>query len=260
MAVSLDMAPEEAKTRFGRYDNLIFREGKTWLPIEITLRKGGFLAAWAEGAREWRENFGRGQANFTPVHAAWAQYEPVALPGTSNLPPFQNAKAVEAMKADIVSFVTSEIAERAGKLQADSRKTQGASKAINSLGILYAQYGLYEKARAQFESILSKEEYVPALVNLGNIRKTQGETDAALVFYDRAYKKSPRNASVLLAEAMINHEMENYGAVRKYYQALKEQNPALADRYAFLDLRGEEGAKAADASGLKNLIDWMEGQ
>jgi tetratricopeptide (TPR) repeat protein len=260
MAISLDMAPDEAKTRFGRYDDLIFRDGKSWLPIEITLRKGGFLAAWAEGAREWRENNARKLANFLPVHDAWGQYEPVALPGSSSLTPMQNAKAVEAMKADVVSFVNGEIAERAAKLQADSKKSQGASKAINSLGVLYAQYGLYEKARAQFESIVAKEEYVPALVNLGNIRKAQGDLDGALVYYDRAFKKSPSNASVLLAEAIANHQIENYGAVKKYYQALKAANATLADRYAYLDLRGEEGARAADASGLKNLVDWMEGQ
>jgi len=259
MAISLDMTPEEAKSRFGRYDDLILRDGKTWLPIEITLRKGGFLGAWTEGAREWRENNARGQAGFQPVRTAWGQYEPVALPGTSSLAPMQNAKAVEAMKADIVSFVNGEIAERAAKLQADSRKAQGASKAINSLGVLYAQYGLYDKARVQFESILAKDEYVPALVNLGNIRRTQGELDAAIAYYDRAYKKAPTNASVLLAEAMANHELENYGAVKRYYQALKTANPALADRYSFLDLRGEEGARAADASGLKSLVDWMEG-
>jgi hypothetical protein len=260
MAVSLDMAPEEAKARFGRIDDLILRDGKTWLPIEVTMRRGGFLAAWTEGAKEWRENQARSKASFLPVHTAWSQYEPVALPGSTSFPPFQNARAVEAMKADVVTFVTGEIAERAAKLQADSRKAQGASKAVNSLGILYAQYGLYDKARAQFESILTKEEYVPALVNLGNINKALGQTDAALAFYDRAYRKSPTNASVLLAEALANHELENYGAVKKYYQALKAQNGALADRYSFLDLRGEEGAKAAEASGLTKLVEWMEGQ
>jgi hypothetical protein len=262
MAVSLDISAEEAKSqrRLGRIDELILRDGKTWLPIEITLRKGGFLAAWSEGAKEWRENAARGQANILPVHTAWQKYWPVALPGSSSLPPFQNARAVDAMKSDIEAFVTGEIAERAGKLQADSRKAQGASKAINALGILYAEYGLYDKARVQFESVIAKEEYVPALVNLGNIHKAQGKWEAALGFYDRAYKKSPNNPSVLLSEAVINHQLENYGLVKKYYQALKAQTPALADRYAYLDMRGEEGAKAADASGIRNLIEWMEGQ
>jgi tetratricopeptide (TPR) repeat protein len=260
MAVSLDMAPEEAKVRFGRYDDLILRDGKSWLPIETTLHKGGFLAAWAEGARQWRENASRGQADLFPVHTAWAQYEPVALPGSTSLPKLSNAQAVEAMKADILSFITSEIAERVAKLQAESKRTQSALKANNSLGVLYAQYGLYAKARAQFENVIAKEEYVPALVNLGHVHRALGELETALVFYDRAYKKTPANSSVLLAEAMVNHQLENYGVVRKYYEALKSADPALADRYAYLDLRGEEGSRAAEASGLKDLIDWMEGQ
>ncbi len=258
VAVSLDMTPEEAKGRFGRFDDLISREGKTWLPIEITMRKGGFLAAWTEGAREWRESSARGQAAFSPVRSAWELYEPVALPGSSNIPPLQNAKAIDAMKADVESFVSSEIAERVARLQADSRKAQSASKAINGLGILYAQYGLYDKAAAQFKSVLSKVEYVPSLVNLGYIYKARGDSEAALAYFDRAFKKAPTSVPVLLAEATINHEMENYGAVRKYYLELKRRDPALADRYAYLDLRGSEGAKAADAAGLRNMIDWVE--
>ena len=260
IAASLDMAPEDAKTRFSRVDDLIFREGKTWLPIEVTLRKGGFLAAWTEGAKEWRESSARGLAGFFPVRGAWELYEPVALPGTATLPPLQNARAVEAVKADVETFITGEIAERAARLQADSRKARGASRALNSLGILYAQYGLYAKAAAQFEGIIAREEYVPALLNLGNIRKLLGEYDAALGYYDRAFRKAPTNPSVLLAVAAINHQMENYGVVKRYYQELKKRDPALADRFAFLDLKGEEGAKAADASGLKTMVEWMEGQ
>ena len=260
VAASLDMPPEDAKARFSRVDDLIFKEGKSWLPIEVTMRKGGFLNAWAEGAKEWRESSARGLAEFYPVRSAWELYEPVALPGTAALPPFQNARAVEAVKADVETFITGEIAERAARLQTDSRKTRGASKAINSLGILYAQYGLYAKAAAQFESVLAKDEYVPALLNLGHIRRLLGDNDAALRYYDRALKKAPTNPSVLLAESVINHQMENYGVVKRYYQELKRQDPALADRYAYLDLKGEEGARAGDASGLRNLVEWMEGQ
>ena len=260
IAASLDMAPDDAKARFSRVDELIFKDGKTWLPVEVTIRKGGFLSAWAEGAREWRESSARGLAAFFPVRGAWDLYEPVALPGSATLPPLQNARAVEAVKSVVEAFITSEIAERAARLQADSRKARGASKAINSLGVLYAQYGLYSKARAQFESVLAREEYVPALLNLGHIHRLLGDSDAALRYYDRALKKAPTNPSVLLAEAVINHQMENYGVVKRYYQELKVQDPALADRYAFLDLKGEEGAKAADASGLKTMVEWMEGK
>jgi len=258
MAVSLGMTPEEAKDRFSRYDDLIARDGMTWLPIEITLRKGGFLAAWTEGAREWRESASRGQANLYPVHAAWSQYEPVALPGSSSLAPLANAKAVEAMKTEIGTFITKETAERVAKLQADARKPQGATRALNSLGVLYARYGLYDKAKAQFESVLQNEESVAALVNLGNIHRAQNQPELALEYYNRAYKKSPANGSILLAEAMINQQLQNYGTAKKYYDELKATDPATADRYAYLGLKGEEGTKAAEALGIQNQLEWIE--
>jgi hypothetical protein len=48
--------------------------------------------------------------------------------------------------------------------------------------------------------------------------------------------------------------------VKRYYQELRKADPALAERYSFLDIKGEEGSKAAEAAGLKGAIEWMEGK
>lgn len=53
MAFSIDMTPDEARKRFLRADELIFREDKTWIPVEITEIGGGFLKAWQRGAKQW---------------------------------------------------------------------------------------------------------------------------------------------------------------------------------------------------------------
>ena len=56
MAFSLDQSPAEALTRFSHPEELVIKENKAWIPLEVTAREGGFLKAWQMGAQEWREN------------------------------------------------------------------------------------------------------------------------------------------------------------------------------------------------------------
>jgi hypothetical protein len=89
IAFSTGVSPNEARKTFSRADDLIFRNEKSWVPVEVTV-SAGFLRAWQDGAREWRENLSRNQVAFYPLHDAWQLYEPVGLPGAEvavNLPP-----------------------------------------------------------------------------------------------------------------------------------------------------------------------------
>ena len=63
---------------------------------------------------------------------------------------------------------------------------------------------------------------------------------------------------MLLSIARINHELENYGTARAAYQKLQSIDPELAQRFAYLGLRGEEAARAADAAGVKGEMVWDE--
>ena len=52
--------------------------------------------------------------------------------------------------------------------------------------------------------------------------------------------------------------MENYGLVSRTYEKLKEIDSDLANRFAYLDLKGEEGVRAADAAGVRRHVIWEE--
>jgi hypothetical protein len=39
---------------------------------------------------------------------------------------------------------------------------------------------------------------------------------------------------------------------------LKAVDPNLADRFAYLDLKGEEATRAADAAGVRETVVWEE--
>ncbi|MBA7484183.1 MAG: tetratricopeptide repeat protein [Spirochaeta sp.] len=259
IAFSLDMTADEARRSFLRADELIFRDDKSWLPVEITKVKSNFLEAWQAGAKQWRENEAREQAEIYPVHTAWQEYEPVGLPGSPAAISFPfRTSVVDAFQQEMVRFIDREIYPRVSRLQGEIRKSGSKVKYINKLGVLYAKYELTDRAMAQFNKTLKTGEYYPALINMGNIYYLQGSMERALEYYERAAKKAPDNPRVLLCLARVSHELENYGLVRKSYARLKSVDPDLAEQFAYLDLRGEEAARAAEMSAVTEVVVWEE--
>jgi hypothetical protein len=117
MALNLDMKPEDARRFFLKPDELIFQGEKSWLPIEVTQREGGFLKAWESGAKEWRENVSRQQAKLYPVREAWQQYAPVGFATTALPIVFPSEERLAKAFGDATAgFISREITARESKL------------------------------------------------------------------------------------------------------------------------------------------------
>ncbi len=259
MAFSLDMDPDAARKSFLRPDDLIFEHDKSWIPIEVTEVEGGFLNAWQAAAKQWREHRSRDQAGFYSIHQSWQIYEPTGYPGETvplNMP--SEERVVSAFQKELVRFTDREIFSKVSRLQEEIRNSQNDPRYINRLAVLYARYGLDDRAEKEFSRILAQHEYIPALVNLGNIYYLKKDMTKALSYYERAQRRSPNNAKVLLAVARVHHELENYGMTRQSYGKLKEIDPDLATQFAYLDLRGEEAVRAAEISKIKEIVIWDE--
>jgi tetratricopeptide (TPR) repeat protein len=258
LAFSTGLNPDEARSTFSRPDELIVKVDKGWIPVEVT-ESAGFLKAWQDGAKEWRENLMKGQASFYPLHDAWTLYEPVGLAGaevTIGLPPSE--KIVGRYLEGVGRFVDQEIYPRVAALSQEIEKAQDSRKPRNALGVLYAKYGLYDRATQEFQRILAKDAYVPALLNMGNILYLNDQREDALQYYNKAYATDPGNPKVLLAVARTNHDLENYYQVKKVYSELKARDPDLALRFAYLDMKGEEATRAAEVTGVKGVVVWEE--
>jgi len=258
MAFALKAEPNDVKAGYTQsLDNLIIREGKVWVPVEVTERDKTFLDAWQEGAKEWRENLARDQAGFFPLHAAWKVYEPVYYPSADISLAIPDAvKVVQDFQNDVTHFVEVEIFSKKAELQAAITKTKAEPKSVNALGVLYARYDMLDSAEREFQRVLANNEYLPALTNLGNLYYLKQDWDKSLSFYDRAFKVNPKDPKVLLGEARVNHELQNYGMVKKTYDALKTADPDLAGRFGYLDLKGEASTRAAETSGVKDEMIW----
>jgi tetratricopeptide (TPR) repeat protein len=126
------------------------------------------------------------------------------------------------------------------------------------MGVLYARYGLMDKAEVEFAKVLDANDYLPTLINLGNMYYLRGQWYQALEYYQRASKKAPENPTVLLGIARVYHELENYKIVEKTYEQLKDKAPDIADRFAYLEMTKSEGVRSADVVRLKGIVLWEE--
>jgi tetratricopeptide (TPR) repeat protein len=193
------------------------------------------------------------------VHDAWTSYESVGF--ASDIAPITmpaDAQVVKAYTTSVESFVNSQISTQEATLLADINKSADPTKSTNRLGVLYARNGLFDKAEVQFNKLAAKE-YVPALINLGNIYYSwRKDPVKALGFYTRAQKKDATAVGAWLGIARVNNDQENYGAARDAFNQVRQLSPDLATQFAYLDLRGDESARAADISGAKSVLVWED--
>ncbi len=259
MAFSTDLSPTDAAKQLLDSRDLIVRENRVWIPLEVTERDGDFLKAWRVGAQQWRQYSQEDQTDFYPVREAWVLYEPVESPGIEmqlETPPERDVvgsyeKSKDAFMAQIIFPKIQELEQRVSWTMADVPK-------LNRLGILYAQFGDPDKATGIFERILQFGEYTPALINLGNVAYMRGDWLKALDFYERAQRRQPQDSTVMLNIARTHHAMENYGMVKRLYQDIQKIDPALAERFSYLGA-GAEGTVRADAvSQAKEAVLWEE--
>jgi tetratricopeptide (TPR) repeat protein len=258
-AFCLNVPSEEAKKSFLNTADLIFFGNSTWIPVEATEREGGFIRAWEKAAKQWREYSGKGQAQFYDMHTSWETYEPVGLPGaqTEIALPADN-RVVAAFQKEMTKFVQKELEPQVKKMEAEIKKGSGNPATQNKLGVLYAKYGFADKAEAEFLKILAKQQYVPTLMNVGNLYFLREKWEKALEFYERAAKKSPSNVAITLSIARVHHQLGNYGMAKKSFDTVKSREPSLAEKYAYLEAQGEQGARAAEAGSAEGVVVWQE--
>jgi tetratricopeptide (TPR) repeat protein len=241
-------------------DDFIITEDTVWVPLEVTAIQGGFSKAWQEGAKEWRENDAHNAARMFPVHKAWSVYEPVGIFEKTEkiaMPPQTDIET--AFRKEYSRFIEREIYPMVTKLESMIEQRGETPRLINRFGVIYAKYGIYNKAEAYFEKAIAQSDYIPAFINIGNMYFLNGEMEKAHRYYNEAYQLQPEHPTVLLCVARTNHELENYGLVSRQYQKLKEIHPRLAEQFSYLEFRGEEAtARAAEIGGKRGTVLWEE--
>jgi len=258
-AFQLNMGVAEATRTFSRPDDIILRDDEVWVPVETTLLGDGFLAAWAEGARAWREHDADGAAGFFATRESWQIYEPVAF----SVAEYQvdiplRDDLVRAFDTELNRFVSREIADQEAPLLARLERRPGDERTLNRLGVLYARYGRFDEARDRFRAANGGGGYVPALVNLGNIAFLQEDYAEARSAWDRALREEPDNEAALLGIARLDFAREDYGAAEEAHTRLARLDPDLADRYSYLGTGEVSTGRAADVTQRRLDVVWED--
>ena len=260
MAFSLDMPEEDARRSFTHVEDLIFHEGKTWIPMEITMISDGFMKAWKMGGREWREATKRDNAGFFPLHEAWQTYEPVGLPGNALALIYPSADDIIGSYNDALNqFVDREIADKIEDYTDRISRRGDSSNIRNRLGVLYVKYGRFEEAQKHFTRALNMDRsFFPAYFNMGNIYFLEDNMNEALKYYEQAQKLKPDSHSVLLSMARVKYALEQYEGVEKDYTRLTEIAPDLAQEYSYLVDTNAAIGRASAASVDAGAIIWED--
>ena len=240
---------------FSSEADLINREGRVWMPIEMTTGEG-FVRAWQTGALQWRQAAEADVAGWFTSERAWSRYTPVAPPLAITVDAPASDRIVEAVGDELDEYRTLEMQPRLAKILEESNGKEQRIQS-NRLGILYATYGLLGDAASAFEAAAAGE-YVPGLVNLANVLSIDGDHDAARAVLERARAAEPENARVLLGLAFSYWESGNQSEARDTYAAASRISPTLARRYPLFDAAGN-GTRASSGGPARLFTDeWSE--
>jgi hypothetical protein len=243
-AFSAGMVEEDAQAVFTNPDELIFKDGQTWIPVEITLLQEDFTKAWQIGAQTWREAAARGQAALLPVSESWKEYQPVGIPGEDTriaLPASHEMRKVYT--ESLARLAAREVAPKAEALKAQIAREGATPVLSNRLGILYARFGMFAEAKREFERANASGSYAPALTNLGSLMFTQGKYEQARDYYQKAAQVQAGNRVALLGLARSLYESGKFKEASEAYAKAAALDPERAKPYAYL--------AAADGSAKK---------
>ncbi len=151
------------------------------------------MKAWEEGSRGWREYSGKGESAIFPVHESWKTYKPASLAGESFISLPDKNKVLNIFNTELASYTDRELNYKVAEINKKINLKGATPVSLNKLGVLYARYGKNGKAVEQFEKVLGTSQFVPSLINMGNIKYLDKDIKGALSYYQQASFQEPDN-------------------------------------------------------------------
>ncbi|MGE0081136.1 MAG: tetratricopeptide repeat protein [Thiohalomonadaceae bacterium] len=234
------LTPEQADVVSTDPELLAFHDGRVWIPLETTMIATSFGEAWTEGARKYREHKAAGKLTVIPVHQAWNTFQPVTLKPAGYDLPLPSAETV----APLLSLDRAVLLERSlERLVAPYRAMLAVApdnrQARMQMAIVYARYGLHDKALAILDELAAAGEDAAVYNNRGNVHFLKGELNRALKSYLRAEQLDAADARIKLNIAMANYKASHVDeARRKFGEAVSLDGTIARENAGFAKLLG----------------------
>jgi tetratricopeptide (TPR) repeat protein len=253
VAFPLAMGAAKARSSFNNADDFIFQGDRAWVPLRASLIRDGFLRAWQAGVQLWRSHADEAP-RLVEIEDAWKEFQPIALVDVDFKPGKPSEEAVSLAFENVLGrFVTAEVGPKAKRLLAQMRG-EGTGRQRNGLGILYAQYGLYDAAKVEFEKAAA-QDYGPGVVNFANVCFLLKDYETASAYFQKALSAQPGNKAALIGLTRARYELDSFAEADDLFARVKAIDPALADQYAYLASQVDAGqalrasSAAADRGG-----------
>ncbi len=259
-AFALDTPELEARRFFTDPSMFVWRDGKVWVVVDTSRLREGFIPAWHAGAEAWNRAAAAGNGgDFYPMTAAWQAVRPVGVSAAeSRIPKPREDRLELAFENAMSRFVAMELGPKVERIRAELGPSGGTARQLNSLGILYARYGLLREAKDLFAQAVAKGSR-PAVINRANIAFLLREYDEAARYYGEVLAEDPRNRAALLGLARARYELDAYAEADDLFARLNNMDPAYAAKYAYLSSRvGGASSRASAASTRDVSVPWQD--
>ncbi len=203
MMFDAGMTESEAKKKLPE-NMYIAQAGRVWIPVETTMYKQGFYAAWKEASEslsDWlykQSQTSKEILRFANIEKAWSKYPSANIPMDSIDIELSGDDIKEYLNKDYISILMNKDAEYSDL--AEQYKNNSNDPVINNeLGVYFAQQGLYTIAIKYLKKAIKlKKDYASPYNNIGNIYLLTGLYEKAINNFEKSLEIKPDNDAVKL--------------------------------------------------------------
>jgi tetratricopeptide (TPR) repeat protein len=159
-----------------------------------------------------------------------------------------SSRIAQSYSASLNRVVELQIQGRVARLQRQIRESGGNPAITNRLGVLYARYGLLDRAAGVFRELAEDRGYGPAMVNMGNVSFLQSQYALALRYFTMAAETLDNDTTAQLGIARAQYELENYSEAERSFSRVARVDPELAGRFPHLGDATDAGTRASAAA------------
>jgi tetratricopeptide (TPR) repeat protein len=252
--------PAENATLFSTQSLDVILHGTVWIPVETTVLKQGFMAAWTAASELVRKYRANGPFEFLPLAEMRDSWPALPLPPSALTIVDPSPQAVSKVySASLTGFTAALYSSRISQLalQLGSLTGRQASLLRIRIGILHGMFGDMTDAEASFQAVIAADpSLVSPYVDIANIRILAGDKDAALAMVNKGLAINQASPLLNLLAAQIYSTRGDGVQAAEHMARVKSAAPELAARYA--DIVGGAGTegKRASAQGESPAVIW----
>ncbi len=229
----------------------VIAQGTVWIPVETTVLRQGFLAAWTAASQLVKQYRASGPFEFLPLARMRESWPALPLPPSALTIVDPAPASVDRLySASLAGFISALYTSRVQDFTGQISKLSGRKANLLRIrvGILHGMFGNMADAEAAFRAVIANDpSLVSPYVNVANIQLLAGDVDTALAMVSKGLAISPASPLLNLLAARIYNSR---GDTRRAADALAKVKAAAPDLAArFGDVVATQPASGKRAAG-----------